>query len=108
MKFPFLKSKQVKPLSYLGIFLTSTEGVVFLMQCENDAMHIIDSEDFSYTHGWDQIEEDIDNALSLIEAKGSNLPDETIFFVYSHFIDKHSDHIKKEFLDKIKKSIKKS
>lgn len=106
MKLPFFSKTAKKERQYLGIFLKEAEGIVLLMSLSHDGIIIEERQRFVYSNGWENMSEDIDSVLSVFETTYKSLPTETIFFVYSHFIEAQTKQIKKIYLEKIKHIVK--
>lgn len=107
MKLPFfLKNKIGKSKNYLGLFLKEEEGIVFVLYEESGKMMIREKEHFHYSSGWEHIKEDIDEVLFRFEQKLDISLDQTIFFIYSHFIDEKTGDIRKPYIQKIKEIVK--
>ncbi|OGK61045.1 hypothetical protein A3G67_04805 [Candidatus Roizmanbacteria bacterium RIFCSPLOWO2_12_FULL_40_12] len=108
MKFSldFLK-KQPSDESYLGLFLKEKKGEVIFLEKKGNRLDVITKEHFSYTNGWDNIVEDVDDVLYKLETHTKKSPEKAIFFIYSHLVDESSREIKGPFLHKIKDLSKK-
>ncbi len=105
MDIPLFSHKK-QSNTYLGLFLKEQEGIGIVMVLQNGKITVIHQEKFTYTNGWDTIVEDIDELLLKLEKSTHAELRETIFFVYSHFIDPHTQNIKKQYLQKIKDIVK--
>ncbi len=107
MQLPFfLKNKIVKSKNYLGLFLKEEEGIAFVLYEGGGKMMIREKEHFHYSNGWEHIKEDIDEVLFRFEQKLNISLDQTIFFIYSHFIDEKTRDIRKPYIQKIKEIVK--
>jgi len=107
MKFPFFRMGRVsKSKNYLALFLKEEEGVILVLYENNGKMAIREKERFHYSNGWEHIVQDIDEVLFRLEQKLNVTLDQTIFFVYSHFIDAKAQDIKKPYIQKIKEIVK--
>ena len=107
MKIPFFNLKKtLETKNYLALFLKEEEGVVIVLNHKNGRMIIREIERFHYSNGWEHIIQDIDEVLFRLEQKLNITLDQTIFFVYSHFIDERIHDIKKPYLQKIKEIVK--
>lgn len=104
MKLPLAFFKKNKPTAkyYFGLFLKEEEGSVILMELSASGLNIIASEKFQFTDGWENISEDVDQALFKLETQAKKSTNQFILFVYSHFIDKNKQQIKAPYLAKIK------
>ena len=76
------------------------------MKSENSNIILLDQEKFTYSDGWEHLTEDIDELILKLEQRAKVQLHETIFFLYSHFIDEKTKEIKKPFLQKIKELVK--
>lgn len=106
MKLPFFSKSAKKEKQYLGVFLKEAEGIVLLMSLADEGIIIEERQRFVYSNGWENMSEDIDSVLTVFETTYKILPTETIFFVYSHFIEAQTKQIKKKYLEKIKHVVK--
>ncbi|MGB9883469.1 MAG: hypothetical protein ACPLRN_03090, partial [Microgenomates group bacterium] len=109
MKLPFFSQKKQENEIYLGIFLKQSKGTVLIFEKSSHQLIITEKVNFSYTNGWENLVEDIDEALFQLEKKLTDKNIEfkkTIFFVYSHLIDEKTGEIKKPYLEKIKQLVK--
>ena len=105
MKIPFF-SKKVQKEFYLGIFLKEDQGVLMIFLNENDKLELVDREKFDYTNGWENLTDDVDEALYKLEKNLDVDIKKTIVFVYSHLIDEKIGDIKQVYLQKIKQLVK--
>ncbi len=106
MKFPFFNKQKTAKKWYLGLFLKEQEGLGIAMSWENGQMRMIEKEKFNYSDGWENLIQDTDELLLRMEQKLQIQFSDTIFFVYSHFIDEKAGDIKKPYLQKIKELVK--
>ncbi len=106
MKLPFLNFKKTIEKRYLGLFLKEKEGIGISISEKNGTMILEDFEKFNYSNGWDNICEDVDEMLIKLEGRVNFHFKETIFFVYSHFVDQSSRQINKSILNVIKTLVK--
>lgn len=107
LSLPFFKKKTPHEKIFLGVFLKEQSGVVFYFRLHNGSiLRKIAQEKFSYTNGWENLTEDVDEALYKLEMQEKVSPEETIFFVYSHLVDSETKDIKKPYLFKIKDLVK--
>src|SRR3990167_4087671 len=100
--FDFFKKKIDDKEDYLGVLLKEEEGVVFFFEARGGSLTKLGQEKFTYTNGWENLTEDLDEILYRMELKVKKSPEKTIFFVYSHLVDHQTGQIKREFLSKIK------
>ena len=106
MKLPFFSKNSAEDKTFFGLFLKEKEGIGLVLKNENAKIVLLEQEKFSYTDGWEHLAEDIDNLIVKLEQRTKTKLQETIFFVYSHFIDEKTKEIKKPFLQKIKDLVK--
>jgi len=100
--FSFLKTKKKSQENYLGLFLKEEQGILMVIESVNGEMIIREKENFSYSNGWENLSEDIDEVLFRLEKKTGSQISKTIFFLYSHLVDEKVADIKKPYLQKIK------
>jgi hypothetical protein len=105
MNFPFFSNKKNKEY-YLGIFLKETQGIVMIFLKENNHLELVDREKFNYTNSWENLTNDVDEALYKLEKNLDLEIKKTIMFVYSHLVDPKLGDIKPVYLQKIKHLIK--
>ena len=106
MKFPFFSKNSGKEESFLGLFLKEEEGIIIIMARQQGKIVIKEREKFQYTNGWENLTEDVDEALYKLEKELNTQVVKTIFFVYSHLVDDRTNDIKKPYLSKIKELVK--
>ncbi|MDO8609014.1 MAG: hypothetical protein Q7R95_00540 [bacterium] len=106
MQFPFLQKKSVQHQLYFGLLLKEQEGIGLIFIKEQNKMVMKTYEKFTYSNGWENLTEDVDEMLFKLEHNLKIQLKETIIFVYSHLIDEQSKEIKKPYLIKIKELIK--
>ena len=105
MKIPFFSNKAHKEF-YLGIFLKEDQGIAMIFLKENGRLELVDREKFTYTNGWENLTNDVDEALYKLEKNLEVEIKKTIIFVYSHLVDEKIGDIKPVYLQKIKQLIK--
>lgn len=106
MNLPFFSKNKNKTEYYLGIFLKEEQGILMLMDSSGGKMTVNERENFTYSNGWENLANDIDDVLYRFEKKIGKSVDKTIFFVYSHLVDEKVGDIKKPYLLKIKELVK--
>ena len=67
MKFPFFSKKPGKDDTYLGLFLKEEEGIALILTRQQGKIVIKEKEIFQYTNGWENLTEDVDEALYKLE-----------------------------------------
>jgi len=105
MKIPFFSNIKHKE-SYLGIFLKEDRGIIMIFFKKNGRLELIDQEKFTYTNSWENLTNDVDEALYKLEKNLEVEIKKTIIFVYSHLVDEKINNIKPVYLQKIKQLIK--
>lgn len=105
MKLPFFSNKVSKEF-YLGIFLKEDQGIAMVFLMENGRLELVDREKFAYTNGWEDLTNDVDEALYRLEKNLELEIKKTIIFVYSHLVDEKIGDIKPVYLQKIKQLTK--
>ncbi|MFZ6035027.1 MAG: hypothetical protein ACOYUB_02680 [Patescibacteria group bacterium] len=106
MNLPFFSKAKNQSEYYLGIFLKEEEGSLMLMEKKFGKMGIVEKENFTYTNGWENLSNDIDEILYRFEKRINKTVDKSIFFVYSHLVDDKIGDIKQPYLQKIKELVK--
>ncbi len=106
MKLPFFSKAAEKKEFYLGLFLKEEKGIALVMVKNGENIEIKEKENFSYTNGWENLSDDVDEILYRFEKRLNVQLARTIFFVYSHLVDDKTNDIKKPYLDKIKVLVK--
>lgn len=101
----FFSGKKNKEF-YLGIFLKEDQGIVMIFLKENGRLELVDREKFNYTNSWENLTNDVDEALYKLEKNLDLEIKKTIIFVYSHLVDAKIGDIKHVYLQKIKHLIK--
>ena len=105
MKFPFFSKKDSKKDLYLGLFLKEKEGLVLILSKKANKLELLEKKKFFYTNNWDNLTNDLDEAIFELEKKLNIEINKTIFFLYSYFIDEKSKELKKIYLNKIKEVV---
>lgn len=106
MKLPFFSKSSDEGKIFFGLFLKEKGGIGLVLKSEDVKIVLLDQEKFNYTDGWEHLAEDIDNLIVKLEQRTKVKLLDTIFFVYSHFIDEKTKEIKKPYLQKIKDLVK--
>lgn len=73
---------------------------------ENGRLELVDKEKFNYANGWENLTDDVDEALYKLEKNLEVEIKKTIIFVYSHLVDEKIGDIKPVYLQKIKQLTK--
>lgn len=107
MKLPFFKKGKIEQGVFFGLFLKESEAIALVMKLHNSQLTLIDEERFTYSNGWNNLAEDIDQVILKLEQKVNVTIKDTIFFLYSNLIDERTKEVKKEYFAKIKELVKK-
>ena len=106
MKIPFFSKKEQKEF-YLGIFLKEDQGVIMtFLKTKDGGLELVDREKFTYTNSWENLTDDVDEALYRLEKNLDTEIKKTVVFVYSHLVDEKIGDIKPVYLQKIKQLVK--
>ncbi|OGK22718.1 hypothetical protein A3C98_02795 [Candidatus Roizmanbacteria bacterium RIFCSPHIGHO2_02_FULL_37_15] len=105
MKLPFFKKNTNEGKNFFGILLKENEGIGLVIKIKNSNFILVDQEKFTFTNAWENIAEDLDGVILRLEQRTKLKLNETIFFVYSHFVDEKTKEIKKPYLQKIKELV---
>ena len=108
-KLPFINNNKTPKTNadfYFGILLKEDKANCFLIKKNYPKFEIIDEILITYSNGWENLTEDVDEAISLLEQRNKASLKSTIIFIYSHFIDGVTGKIKKIYFDKIKSLLK--
>lgn len=107
LSFPFFKKNLDKNGEYFfGLLLKEQEGIGIIMVKQGNLLILKTYEKFTYSNGWENLTQDIDDLLFKIEHSLQIQLHKTIFFVFSHLLDEKTQEIKKPFLVKIKEMVK--
>ena len=106
MRLPFFNKSGNEGKTFFGLFLKEQQGIGFVMKMKDANIILIDQEKFTYSNGWEHVTEAIDEVILKLEQRTKTKLHETIFFIYSHFIDEKTKDIKKVYLDKVKDLVK--
>src|SRR3990167_1311761 len=106
MNLPFFNKQAKAGKTFFGLFLKEQVGIGLVLKLEKNNVILLDQEKFSYLNGWEHLTEAVDEVILKLEQRTKVRLHETIFFVYSHFIDEKTKEIKKAYLDKIKELVK--
>ncbi|OGK35065.1 hypothetical protein A3F60_03195 [Candidatus Roizmanbacteria bacterium RIFCSPHIGHO2_12_FULL_39_8] len=107
MKLPFFQKRKIEQGVFFGLFLKESEAIALVLKMHNSQLTLIDEEKFTYSNGWNNLAEDIDQVILKLEQKVNITIKDTIFFLYSNLIDEKTKEVKKEFFAKIKELVKK-
>lgn len=99
--FFFNKAKDKKEY-YFGLFLKGDEATGFVFEISEDHFSVLHHQTASYSNGWENIIQDIDEILSKLETTTRLHLKKVIFFLYSHFIDDATAEINQPYKNIIK------
>ena len=68
---------------------------------ENDQLELVDRKKFDYTNGWENLTNDVDEALYKLEKNLDLEIKKQSYFVYSHLVDEKIGDIKPVYLQKL-------
>lgn len=106
MRLPFFTKNVHENKTFFGLLLKEKEGVGLVIRMENSKVVLVDQEKFVFSDGWEHLSEDIDQIILKLEKNAKVQLHDTIFFLYSHFVDEKTKEIKKPYLEKIKEIVK--
>lgn len=93
----FLQKSTDSKQYYFGLFLRGDSAVGFIFEVTGQHVKLIAKELCSYSNGWESVVDDIDELLAILENETGVTVEQTIFFVYSYFIDQESQEIKEPY-----------
>jgi len=102
---PFLNKKTKSEEKYVGLLLKEQDGVLMILVKEKERLVIKEKINFSYSNGWENLTNDVDENLNLLTS-GKERISKLIIFVYSHLVDQATKQIKKPLFSSIKKMVK--
>ena len=101
----FKKSKNTKD-HYFGLFLKGNEAVGFVFEVSGSHLLILNEQHVVFSNGWENVVQDVDDLLFNLEHNTKLHLKETIFFVYSYFIEDATGEIKQPYRDIVKNLLK--
>ena len=104
MALPFLNKKTKSEEKYLGLLLKEQDGVLMILAKEEGRLVLQEKINFSYSNGWENLTDDVDENLSLLTL-GKEKISKLIIFVYSHLVDQATKQIQRPILSSIKKMV---
>lgn len=104
--FKFFKKPQSRENFLMGILLKEKEGLILIFKRNEYKISLEFYERVLLTNGLDNLTEDLDLAFYKIDKKLGFEIKETIFFLYSHFLEEKNTRLKSETLTKIKNVVK--
>ena len=107
MKLPFFNKSNNEDKAFFGLFLKEQQGIGMVMKMDGSNVVLLDQEKFLYPDGLEHLTEAVDEVILKLEQRTKVRLHETIFFIYSHFVDEKTKEIKKVYLDKVKDLVKK-
>jgi hypothetical protein len=66
MALPFLNKKTKSEEKYLGLLLKEQDGVLMILAKEEGRLVLQEKINFSYSNGWENLTDDVDENLSLL------------------------------------------
>lgn len=107
MDFSTLFKKKDNPREYyFGLFLRSDSAVGFIFEMIEGKASLVAKELKKFSNGWEGVIDDIDELLAILESETGIHVTQSIYFVYSYFIDQSSGEIREPY-KKVIKSISK-
>lgn len=91
---------------YFGLFLRSDSAVGFIFEMIEGKASLVAKEMKKFTNGWESVIDDIDELLAILESETGIHVTQSIYFVYSYFIDQATGEIREPY-KKVIKSISK-
>jgi len=101
---PFLNKKTKNQEKYLGLLLKEQDGILMILSKEKGGLVLQEKINFSYSNGWENLTEDVDENLSFFDL-GEEEITQLIIFVYSHLVDQTTKQIQKPLLSSIKRMV---
>jgi hypothetical protein len=101
---PFLNKKTKSEEKYLGLLLKEQDGVLMILAKEEGRLVLQEKINFSYSNGWENLTDDVDENLSLLTL-GKEKILKLIIFTYSHLVDQATKQIQRPLLSSIKKMV---
>lgn len=101
MQWPLTMNKKNSG-NYFGLLLKEDQGIAMIIRKNSNLGELVEYEKFSYTNGWENLIQDVDEVLFRLESKYKLHLEETIFFVFSHLIDEKTNQIKNPYQVTIK------
>jgi len=105
INFPFFNKKINNNEKYLGLILKEQSGILMILSKKGENFIVQERINFSYSNGWENLTEDINENLSLLNLDNKDDIDQLIIFVYAHLVDPSTKQIKKPLLLCIKKMV---
>lgn len=96
------KKNDGSPEAYFGLFLRGSNAVGFLFEAEAGTANLIAKEIRQYSSGWEAIVDDIDELLAVLENETGIRVTQTIFFLFSSFIDQQTQEIRDPYRKTLK------
>ncbi len=106
LSLPLKSNKSQTDHCYFGILFKEDKADCFLIKQNLTKFEIKDEILITYSNGWENLTEDVDEAISLLEQRNKVKLQQTIIFLYSHFIDETTAKIKSLYFEKIKYLLK--
>jgi hypothetical protein len=106
MKLPFFSDGSPPHEYYFGLFLKESKGIGYIIKGVNKKLFLVAKKEFTYTNGWENLTQNVDDVLFKLENDAKCRIEKTIFFLFSHLVDSKTKEIKKIYLQKIKELTK--
>lgn len=101
--FSLFSSKKTESEHYFGLFLKGEQAIGFIFKVSDGAISIIAKKSCTYSNGWENILEDIDELLFKLENETKLHLKQVIYFVYAYFINETTKEVKQPYKDIMKK-----
>lgn len=106
MQLPFFRKKDHATQKYCALFLKEGEGIVLILETNKDKLDVVAKEKFAFSNGWENLVEDVDEALYKLEVQTKKTSNQLILFIYTHLINLERHEIKRLYFTKIKALVK--
>ena len=104
INFPFFNKKEKNKEKYIGLLLKEQKGVLMVLSEEGGKFVIQQKVNFSYSNGWENLTEDVNENLSILNLEGNKV-EKLIIFIYSHLVDQRTKEIQKPVLSAVKRMV---
>jgi len=98
-------NKKIKKQNYLGLLLKEQEGILMVLSKRQGQLFVKDKINFSYSNGFENLTEDVDENLTLLNLEKEEI-NQLIIFAYSNLVDQSNKQIKSALLSSLKRMIK--
>jgi len=104
INFSFFNKKTKEEEKYLGLLLKEQTGVLMILSKVNGKFVLQQKVNFSYSNGWENLTEDVNDNLGSLNLKNEKI-EKLIIFIYSHLVDQKTKQIQKPVLSAVKRMI---